>query len=33
MGCPVCYSGAIEVQPPLSDAHAKLVEAFVSLDW
>jgi hypothetical protein len=28
----VYYSGAIEVQPPLSDAHAKLVEAFVYLE-
>ena len=26
------YSGTIEVQPPLSDAHAKLVEAFVNLE-
>ena len=26
------YSGAIEVQPPLSDAHAKPVEAFVNLE-
>jgi len=32
MGYPVRYSGAIEVQPRLSDAHAKLVEAFVSLE-
>lgn len=32
MGYPVYYRGAIEVQPPLSDAHAKLVEAFVNLE-
>src|SRR6266851_10159320 len=32
MGYPVYYSGAIEVQPPLSDAHAKPVEAFVNLE-
>ena len=31
MGYPVSYSGAIEVQPPLSDAHAKLVEVCVDL--
>jgi hypothetical protein len=32
MGYPVSYSGAIEVQPPLSDAHAKLVEVCVDLE-
>jgi len=32
MGYPVYYSGAIEVQPPLSDAHAQLIEAFVNLE-
>jgi hypothetical protein len=32
MGYHVSYSGAIEVQPPLSDAHANLVEVRVDLE-